>query len=43
MAKRLYALPVNEQTRQDSEWLRKEIVEGGGQAMVCEAPPTDDL
>jgi hypothetical protein len=33
----VYALPANEQTQEDFEWLLKEIVEGGGEAMVCEA------
>ena len=29
----VYALPANEQTQEDFEWLLKEIVEGGGEAM----------
>jgi len=33
----VYALPVSEQTQEDFEWLRREIAEGGGEAMVCEA------
>src|ERR1700727_1454994 len=33
----VYALPANEQTLEDFEWLLKEIVEGGGEAMVCGA------
>jgi hypothetical protein len=33
----VYALPANEQTQEDFEWLLKEIVEGGGEAMICEA------
>lgn len=33
----VYALPANEETREDFEWLVREITEGGGEAMVCEA------
>ena len=33
----VYALPANEQTQEDFEWLLKEITEGGGEAMICEA------
>lgn len=33
----VYALPVSEQTQEDFEWLRREIAEAGGEAMVCEA------
>ncbi|WFU05212.1 chromate resistance protein (plasmid) [Rhizobium sp. CB3171] len=33
----VYALPANAETQEDFEWLLKEIVEGGGEAMVCEA------
>lgn len=39
----VYALPANEQTQEDFEWLLKEIVEGGGEAMVCEARLIDGL
>jgi hypothetical protein len=39
----VYALPANEQTHEDFEWLLKEIVEGGGEAMVCEARLIDGL
>jgi hypothetical protein len=31
------ALPASEQTQEDFEWLLREIVEGGGEALICEA------
>ncbi|HEX5078260.1 MAG TPA: Chromate resistance protein ChrB, partial [Geminicoccaceae bacterium] len=33
----VYALPAGEQTQEDFEWLLREISEGGGEAMLCEA------
>jgi hypothetical protein len=39
----VYALPANAETQEDLEWLLKEIVEGGGEAMVCEARLIDGL
>lgn len=33
----VYALPASEQTQEDFEWVLKEICEGGGEAMICEA------
>ncbi len=39
----VYALPANSETQEDFEWLLKEIVEGGGEAMVCEARLIDGL
>jgi hypothetical protein len=39
----VYALPANEQTREDFEWLLKEIVTGGGEALLCEARLIDGL
>jgi hypothetical protein len=39
----VYALPANAQTQEDFEWLLKEIVEGGGEAMLCEAHLIDGL
>ena len=33
----VYALPANVETREDFAWLAKEIVESGGEAMICEA------
>jgi hypothetical protein len=39
----VYALPAGEETREDFEWLLKEIVEGGGDACICEARLVDGL
>src|SRR5215472_5093232 len=39
----VYALPANAETQEDFEWLLKEIVEGGGEALVCEARLVDGL
>ena len=39
----VYALPANAETQEDFEWLLKEIAEGGGEAMVCEARLIDGL
>jgi hypothetical protein len=39
----VYALPANEQTQEDFEWLRREIIEGGGEATICEARMLDGL
>src|SRR5260370_6449560 len=39
----VYALPANAETREDFAWLAKEIVEGGGEAIVCEAALVDGL
>src|SRR5215208_4806699 len=33
----VYALPANAETGEDFAWLAKEIVESGGEAIVCEA------
>jgi hypothetical protein len=33
----VYALPANSETQEDFAWLAKEIVESGGEAMICEA------
>jgi len=33
----VYALPANVQTQEDFEWLLKEIADGGGEALICEA------
>src|SRR5215211_1049835 len=33
----VYALPMTEQTQEDFEWLLKEITEGGGEGLICEA------
>src|SRR5438874_11939363 len=34
----VYALPASDQAQEDFEWLLKEIVESGGEALICEAP-----
>src|SRR5215467_10058631 len=39
----VHALPMNEETQEDLEWLMREIVEGGGEAFVCEARLIDGL
>src|SRR5215475_2025224 len=39
----VHALPMNEDTQEDFEWLLCEIVEGGGEAFVCEARLIDGL
>jgi hypothetical protein len=39
----VYALPTSEQAQEDFAWLMREIVEGGGEAMVCEARLVDGL
>jgi hypothetical protein len=39
----VYALPANADTREDFAWLAKEIVESGGEAIVCEAALVDGL
>src|SRR5215470_14267371 len=39
----VHALPMNEGTQEDFEWLLREIVEGGGEAFVCEARLLDGL
>jgi hypothetical protein len=39
----VYALPASEQTREDLEWVLKEVIEGGGEGMICEARLVDGL
>ena len=39
----VHALPTNEETQEDFEWLLREIVEGGGEAFICEARLIDGL
>jgi hypothetical protein len=39
----VHALPTNEETQEDFEWLLREIVEGGGEAFLCEARLIDGL
>jgi len=39
----VYALPASGEAQEDFEWLLKEIVEGGGEALICEARLIDGL
>jgi len=39
----VHALPANDQAQEDFAWLLKEIVAGGGEALVCEARLIDGL
>src|ERR671933_555081 len=39
----VYVLPAGEQTQEDFEWLLKEIAEGGGEGLICEARLVDGL
>jgi hypothetical protein len=39
----VYALPMNEETQEDFEWLLREIEEGGGEGSLCEARFMDGL
>src|SRR5215471_14389300 len=39
----VHALPMNEETQEDFEWLLREIVKGGGEAFLCEARLIDGL
>jgi len=39
----VHALPASEQTQEDFEWLLKEILEAGGEALICEARLIDGL
>jgi len=39
----VYVLPKNEQTQEDFQWVLREIVEGGGEATLCEARFVDGL
>src|SRR3954468_10611892 len=39
----VYALPAGEQTQEDFEWLLKEIADGGGEGLICEARLLDGL
>jgi hypothetical protein len=39
----VYALPANEQTLEDFQWLLREIEEGGGEGVICEASLVDGL
>jgi len=37
MKNAVYALPAGEQAQEDFEWLLKEVAEGGGEGLICEA------
>lgn len=39
----VYALPAGEQALEDFQWLLREIEEGGGEGMICEANLVDGL
>jgi hypothetical protein len=39
----VYVLPASEQTLEDFQWLLREIEEGGGEGMICEANLADGL
>src|SRR5206468_8811420 len=39
----VYALPANDQSQEDFEWILKEISDGGGEALICEARLIDGL
>jgi len=39
----VHALPASDQCQEDFEWLLKEILEAGGEAMICEARLIDGL
>jgi hypothetical protein len=39
----VYVLPANEQSLEDFRWLLREVEEGGGEGMVCEAHLIDGL
>jgi hypothetical protein len=39
----VYALPTGEQSQEDFAWLLREIAEGGGEAVICEARLVDGL
>src|SRR5438309_1917488 len=39
----VYILPKNDQTQEDFQWVLQEIVEGGGEASLCEARFVEEL
>ena len=39
----VYALPASAEAQEDFEWLLREIEEGGGEALICEARLIDGL
>jgi hypothetical protein len=39
----VYVLPISEQAQEDFEWVLKEILDGGGEGMICDARLLDGL
>jgi hypothetical protein len=39
----VYALPANEQTREDFQWLLRDIEQNGGEGLICEAALVDGM
>jgi hypothetical protein len=39
----VYVLPKNDETQEDFQWVLREIIEGGGEASLCEARFVDGL
>jgi hypothetical protein len=39
----VYVLPVSEQAQEDFEWVLKEILDGGGEGVICDARVVDGL
>lgn len=39
----VYVLPLGEQTREDFQWVQKEVEQSGGEASICEARFVDGL
>src|ERR1700712_3740464 len=39
----VYVLPATEGAQEDCEWLLKEIADGGGEGLICEARLVDGL
>ena len=39
----VYLLPAGEQTQEDFEWVLKEVIEAGGEGMICETRLVDGL
>ncbi|HET6608473.1 MAG TPA: Chromate resistance protein ChrB, partial [Rhodopila sp.] len=39
----VYVLPISEQAQEDFEWVLKEILDGGGEGMMCDARLVDGL
>jgi hypothetical protein len=39
----VYALPLNEQAREDFQWLLRDIEQNGGEGLICEAAIVDGM